>query len=70
MNDASLTGSTSSTPLAGTAGALLSFIQRSIALIERWLTPLFDLAIRLYVASVFFKSGLTKICLLYTSRCV
>ena len=61
MNDASLTGSTSSTPLAGTTGALLSFAQRSIALIERWLTPLFDLAIRLYVASVFFKSGLTKI---------
>ena len=47
--------------LAGTAGALLTFSQRSIALIERWLTPLFDLAIRLYVASVFFKSGLTKI---------
>lgn len=29
--------------------------------IERWLTPLFDLAIRLHVAEVFFRSGLTKI---------
>lgn len=40
---------------------MLSFAQRSIAVIKRWLTPLFNLAIRLYVASVFFKSGLTKI---------
>jgi putative oxidoreductase len=39
----------------------LSFAQRAIALTECWLTPTFDLAIRLYVASVFFKSGLTKI---------
>jgi putative oxidoreductase len=39
----------------------VSFAQRVIALIEAWVTPTFDLAIRLYVASVFFKSGLTKI---------
>ncbi|MEK7736283.1 MAG: DoxX family protein [Pseudomonadota bacterium] len=31
------------------------------ALLERWLTPLFDLAIRLYVASVFLRSGWLKI---------
>ena len=63
MNDVFLSRSTHSTPLASTgiACALLSFAQRCIALIEHWLTPLFDLAIRLYVASVFFKSGLTKI---------
>ncbi len=31
------------------------------ALIECWLTPLFDLGIRLYVASVFLRSGWLKI---------
>lgn len=31
------------------------------AQIERWLTPLFDLGIRLYVASVFLRSGWLKI---------
>lgn len=31
------------------------------ALLERWLTPLFDLGIRLYVASVFLRSGWLKI---------
>ncbi|MCX7155594.1 MAG: DoxX family protein [Rhodocyclales bacterium] len=29
--------------------------------LENWLTPLFDLGIRLYVASVFFRSGWLKI---------
>jgi putative oxidoreductase len=29
--------------------------------LERWLAPLFDLGIRLYVAEAFFKSGLTKL---------
>lgn len=43
--------------LAGT----IAFANRVIAMIERWLTPLFDLAIRLYVAEVFFRSGLLKI---------
>ncbi|MBK8894795.1 MAG: DoxX family protein [Propionivibrio sp.] len=47
--------------LARSGSCALSFASRGIALIERWLTPAFDLAIRLYVASVFFKSGLTKI---------
>lgn len=32
-----------------------------VAQIERWLTPVFDLAIRLYVASVFFRSGWLKL---------
>lgn len=32
-----------------------------IARIEQWITPLFDLGIRLYVASVFFRSGWLKI---------
>jgi putative oxidoreductase len=48
-------------PLARGACCLLSFSRRVIALLERWLTPTFDLAIRLYIANVFFKSGLTKI---------
>lgn len=30
-------------------------------LFERWLTPLFDLGIRLYVGQVFFRSGWLKI---------
>lgn len=48
-------------PLTRGACRLLAFAQCAIALMQRWLTPTFDLAIRLYVASVFFKSGLTKI---------
>ena len=35
-------------------------IQSLIKLID-WLAPVFDLAIRLYVAQVFFRSGLVKI---------
>ena len=34
---------------------------RIVAGIERWLTPLFDLGIRVYVASVFFRSGWLKV---------
>jgi putative oxidoreductase len=30
-------------------------------LLDRWLTPLFDLALRVYVAQVFFRSGWLKI---------
>lgn len=40
---------------------LLNFAQSAIALLEQWLTPLFDLAIRLYIASVFFRSGWLKL---------
>jgi putative oxidoreductase len=36
-------------------------VRGAISRIETWLTPLFDLAIRLYVASVFFRSGWLKI---------
>lgn len=39
----------------------LALYQSAVDLLERWLTPLFDLAIRLYVAEVFFRSGVLKI---------
>lgn len=32
-----------------------------VTLVETWLTPVFDLAIRLYVANVFFRSGWLKL---------
>jgi putative oxidoreductase len=35
--------------------------RNAIELVDRWPTPLFDLAIRLYVASVFFRAGWLKI---------
>jgi putative oxidoreductase len=35
--------------------------QRAVALLERWITPLFDLGIRLYIAEIFFRSGWLKI---------
>lgn len=34
---------------------------RVTGLLEDWLTPLFDLALRLYVAEVFFRAGWLKI---------
>ena len=40
---------------------LLGPARRAIDLLERWVTPLFDLGIRLYVASVFLRSGWLKI---------
>lgn len=40
---------------------LAAIFATAIALIERWLTPLFDLALRLYVAEVFLRSGWLKI---------
>ena len=56
---------TSDTSTRGFFAAAIALIhartQPFIAAVERRLTPLFDLAIRLYVAEVFFKSGLTKI---------
>lgn len=36
-------------------------LRRAVALLETWATPLFDLGIRLYVASVFLRSGWLKI---------
>lgn len=35
--------------------------QRIIDRLQAWITPLFDLAIRLYVADVFFRSGWLKV---------
>ena len=61
VNNATPVCHASAGPLVRMAARLPSFVQRGIALIERWLTPTFDLAIRLYVAQAFFKSGLTKI---------
>ena len=43
------------------AGAAVGLARRAIELLEAWLTPLFDLGIRLYVASVFLRSGWLKI---------
>lgn len=34
---------------------------RAIDWLERWLTPVFDLAIRVYVGQVFFRSGWLKV---------
>jgi len=61
MNSSVPAYAATSSVLARAACRLLSFGQHASVLIERWLTPAFDLAIRLYVANVFFKSGLTKI---------
>jgi putative oxidoreductase len=44
--------------------ALAPVYRRAVVAIEgleRWLTPLFDLALRLYVGEVFFRSGVLKI---------
>lgn len=41
-------------PLWETASAL-------VRRLEQWLTPVFDLALRLYVAEVFFRSGWLKV---------
>lgn len=32
-----------------------------IGLLQRWLTPLFDLGLRLYVGEVFFRAGVLKV---------
>jgi len=41
--------------------ALMNLCNPLIGLVERWLTPAFDLGIRLYVAEVFFRSGWLKL---------
>ena len=41
--------------------ALMRRARALAAPLENWLTPIFDLGIRLYVASVFFRSGWLKI---------
>ena len=40
---------------------IYAFASATIRLLERWLTPLFDLGIRLYVGEVFFRAGWLKI---------
>ncbi|HTY99193.1 MAG TPA: DoxX family protein [Rhodocyclaceae bacterium] len=47
--------------MSPSAMPLLGPARRAIDLLERWVTPLFDLGIRLYVASVFLRSGWLKI---------
>jgi putative oxidoreductase len=49
------------TEIPVSARAPLQLAVRSGELIEGWLTPLFDIAIRGYVASVFLRSGWLKI---------
>lgn len=39
----------------------LKWYSRAVAGLEEWIAPIFDLAIRLYIAKIFFWSGLTKI---------
>ena len=41
--------------------AIVPPVQRAIDLMQAWLTPLFDLGLRLYVANVFFSSGWQKL---------
>lgn len=40
---------------------LVQTVESVIGLVQRWLTPLFDLGLRLYVANVFFSSGWQKL---------
>ena len=44
-----------------TPGPILRWTQLGLHAAEQWLAPVLDFGIRLLVASVFFKSGLTKI---------
>ncbi len=48
-------------PLYGFLYAPYRFAAGLIVLIDRWLMPVFDLALRLYLAEVFFRSGWLKI---------
>ncbi|HTH95136.1 MAG TPA: DoxX family protein [Rhodocyclaceae bacterium] len=43
------------------AGTVYAFANCCIGFLERWLTPLFQLALRLYVAEVFLRSGILKL---------
>lgn len=42
------------------AFSLITIAEKAAAFIDRWLAPLFLLALRLYVAQVFFRSGWLK----------
>jgi putative oxidoreductase len=41
--------------------SVLAAAKTAVSVLENWLAPVVDLAIRLWVASVFFQSGLVKI---------
>lgn len=47
--------------VTGAARRGLALANRGIALLDAWVTPLFDLALRLYVGNAFFNSGLQKL---------
>jgi putative oxidoreductase len=47
-------------PLPNCLFAPYNLAVKSIELVDRWLTPVFALALRLYVAEVFFRSGWLK----------
>jgi putative oxidoreductase len=40
---------------------VVSIARRAIAPMEAWITPAFDLALRLYVGAAFFQAGMVKI---------
>lgn len=61
MNTISISGNASRSPAARLATRIAGVATRTISLLERWVTPVFDLGIRIYVGQAFFKSGLTKI---------
>jgi putative oxidoreductase len=48
-------------PLPGFLYAPYRLAARLTGMIDRWLTPVFDLGLRLYLAEVFFRSGWLKI---------
>lgn len=47
--------------LNDSAETVYVFASRCIEILERWVTPLFQLALRLYVAEVFFRAGVLKL---------
>ena len=50
-----------SCPLCTGTQRLFDHAGRLTPHLERWITPLFDLGIRLYIAEIFFRSGWLKI---------
>jgi putative oxidoreductase len=48
-------------PLQTPISSLMRLARPIIALLEHWITPLFALGIRVYVAEVFFRSGWLKL---------
>ncbi|RTL50950.1 MAG: DoxX family protein [Rhodocyclaceae bacterium] len=48
-------------PLPHPVACIYRLASTLIGLLQRWLTPLFDLALRLYVGDVFFRAGVLKV---------